>query len=122
MPIHDWTRAQAGDFHHFHQTWIPFLAAALNGGGLPPGFMALVTLQFGEPSGHSGGVAIASPTFALSRCKPPFRGQRGGFDPVGLHYKISQVGAVASSSRPSRMRGGGCGGRSSFNFSRINFC
>ena len=30
MPIHDWTRAEAGDFHHFHQTWIPLLAAALN--------------------------------------------------------------------------------------------
>jgi hypothetical protein len=41
MPIHDWTRAEAGDFHHFHQTWIPLLAAALNNGGLPPGFIAL---------------------------------------------------------------------------------
>jgi hypothetical protein len=72
MPIHDWTRAEAGDFHHFHQTWIPLLAAALNGGALPRGFMALaeqvtgrpipdvVTLQFREPGGPSGGVAVAS--------------------------------------------------------------
>ncbi|HZW32184.1 MAG TPA: hypothetical protein VFF52_15845 [Isosphaeraceae bacterium] len=22
MPIHDWTRVQAGDFHHFHQCWV----------------------------------------------------------------------------------------------------
>ena len=68
MPIHDWTRAEAGDFHHFHQTWIPLLAAALNSGGLPPGFMALaeqvtgrpipdvVTLQSRLPM---GGVAVA---------------------------------------------------------------
>ncbi|HET6246770.1 MAG TPA: DUF4058 family protein [Tepidisphaeraceae bacterium] len=72
MPIHDWTRVEAGDFHHFHQTWIPFLAAALNGGGLPPGFMAMaeqvtgrpipdvVTLQFSEPRGNTGGVALAA--------------------------------------------------------------
>jgi Protein of unknown function (DUF4058) len=71
MPIHDWTRAEAGDFHHFHQTWIPFLAAAFNGGGLPPGFIALaeqvtgrpvpdaVTLEFRSPRGGAGGVATA---------------------------------------------------------------
>jgi hypothetical protein len=22
MPIHDWTRVDAGIFHHFHQQWI----------------------------------------------------------------------------------------------------
>ena len=49
MPIHDWTRAEAGDFHHFHQTWIPLLAAALNGGGLPPEFMALAEQVTGRP-------------------------------------------------------------------------
>ncbi|RPI86750.1 MAG: DUF4058 domain-containing protein, partial [Planctomycetaceae bacterium] len=35
MPIHDWTRVEPGDFHHFHQRWIQDLAAALNGGVLP---------------------------------------------------------------------------------------
>jgi hypothetical protein len=71
MPIHDWTRVEAGDFHHFHQTWIPFLAAALNGGVLPRGYMALaeqvtgrpipdvVTLQARTPERDSGGVALA---------------------------------------------------------------
>lgn len=71
MPIHDWTRVGAGDFHHFHQTWIPLLAASLNGGGLPPGFMALadqvtgrpipdvVTLEARSPKGPAGGVAVA---------------------------------------------------------------
>ena len=22
MPIHDWTRLEAGDFHDFHQCWV----------------------------------------------------------------------------------------------------
>ena len=70
MPIHDWTRVEAGDFHHFHQRWIQDLAAALNTGGLPPEYMALaeqvtgrpipdvVTLQTREPRGESGGIAL----------------------------------------------------------------
>lgn len=41
MPIHDWTRVNAGLFHHFHQAWIVSLCNALNGGGLPAGFYAL---------------------------------------------------------------------------------
>ncbi len=49
MPIHDWTAVQAGDFHHFHQTWIPLLAAALNNGGLPDGYMALAEQVTGRP-------------------------------------------------------------------------
>lgn len=50
MPIHEGTRAEAGDFHHFHQTWIPLLAAALNSGGRLPEFMALAGPVTGRPS------------------------------------------------------------------------
>jgi Protein of unknown function (DUF4058) len=71
MPVHDWTRAEAGDFHHFHQRWISALSDALNGGVLPPGFMALAEQVTGRPipdvvtlharslSGSTGGVAVA---------------------------------------------------------------
>ena len=31
MPIHDWTRAPAGIFHHFHQSWTVEIARLLNG-------------------------------------------------------------------------------------------
>ena len=41
MPIHDWTRVDAGLFHAFHQQWISALCQALNTGGLPPGYFAL---------------------------------------------------------------------------------
>ncbi|MGH7193944.1 MAG: hypothetical protein ACREJM_10485 [Candidatus Saccharimonadales bacterium] len=36
MPIHDWTRVEAGIFHHFHVEWMGALARALNQGLLPP--------------------------------------------------------------------------------------
>jgi hypothetical protein len=41
MPIHDWTRVQAGIFHHFHHGWIEELARAFNHGVLPPDYYAL---------------------------------------------------------------------------------
>jgi hypothetical protein len=41
MPVHDWTRVEAGIFHHFHHAWIEEIARALNRGLLPPGFYAL---------------------------------------------------------------------------------
>ena len=43
MPIHDWTRADADDFHHFHQTWIPLLTvASYIGGDLPTAYVESV--------------------------------------------------------------------------------
>jgi hypothetical protein len=41
MPVHDWTRVDAGIFHHFHHDWITEIARALNRGILPPDYYAL---------------------------------------------------------------------------------
>ena len=41
MPIHDWTRVEAGLFHAFHFGWIGALCDSLNAGGLPPEYFAL---------------------------------------------------------------------------------
>src|SRR5437870_3974268 len=41
MPVHDWTRVDAGLFHAFHQRWISSLSDALNGGLLPADYFAL---------------------------------------------------------------------------------
>ena len=41
MPIHDWTRVDAGLFHAFHQGWIVHPSRALNAGVLPPDYFAL---------------------------------------------------------------------------------
>jgi hypothetical protein len=42
MPIHDWTRVEAGIFHHFHQLWTGHISEALNAGLLPSGYYAMV--------------------------------------------------------------------------------
>ena len=72
MPIHDWTRLEAGDFHDFHQCWVVGIRNALNSGLLPPDYMAMaeqvtgrpipdvVALHTREPEGEPGGIAIAS--------------------------------------------------------------
>ena len=75
MPIHDWTRVDAGLFHDFHQDWTIELRRTLNAGRLPAGYIALTDQQIGgpipdvltlqrgpkRPPGHDtgGGVAIA---------------------------------------------------------------
>jgi hypothetical protein len=41
MPIHDWTRVDAGIFHAFHHEWITDLSRALNRGLLPSDYYAL---------------------------------------------------------------------------------
>lgn len=41
MPIHDWTRVEAGIFHHFHHSWIEELQRVLNRGLLPADYYAL---------------------------------------------------------------------------------
>src|SRR2546430_14020106 len=75
MPVHEWTRVNAGTFHDFHSAWIIHLKETLNGGLLPEGFYALaeqhagrvitdvLTLQAGEPEPlgrpRTGPVAMA---------------------------------------------------------------
>jgi hypothetical protein len=49
MPIHDWTRVDAGTFHDFHQQWITGLCQALNAGGMPRGFFAMLEQRVGGP-------------------------------------------------------------------------
>jgi hypothetical protein len=41
MPVHDWTRLEAGIFHDFHNVWIGQLRNALNEGLLPEGYYAM---------------------------------------------------------------------------------
>src|SRR5437870_5125841 len=48
MPVHDWTRVEAGIFHAVHHSWIEEIARALNRGLLPPEYYAL-------PEQHAAG-------------------------------------------------------------------
>jgi len=49
MPVHDWSKLEAGDFHDFHQCWVIALTNALNGGLLPPDYMAMAERVAGRP-------------------------------------------------------------------------
>jgi hypothetical protein len=49
MPIHDWTRVDAGLFHDFHQGWTIALRNALNSGVLPADYFALVDQNISGP-------------------------------------------------------------------------
>jgi hypothetical protein len=49
MPIHDWTRAPAGLFHHFHQDWSIELARTLNRDVLAQGYYALIEQRVEGP-------------------------------------------------------------------------
>src|SRR5207302_1903421 len=49
MPIHDWTRVDAGLFHDFHQDWTIELRRSLNAGRLPAGYIAFADQQVGGP-------------------------------------------------------------------------
>jgi hypothetical protein len=41
MPVHDWTRVDAGIFHDFHHAWIEEIKRALNAGLLPDDYYAM---------------------------------------------------------------------------------
>ena len=48
MPVHDWTRVEAGIFHDLHVAWIPELRKSLNSGLLPDGFYAFAEQHAGR--------------------------------------------------------------------------
>jgi hypothetical protein len=70
MPIHDWTRVDAGLFHAFHQSWSVRIQDALNAGILPKGYYALVEQRVGGPEPD----VIAVETSRKGKAKP----DRGG--------------------------------------------
>ncbi len=48
MPVHDWTRVDAGIFHDFHVGWVWLIRTALNDGLLPDGYYALAEQHAGQ--------------------------------------------------------------------------
>ena len=45
MPMHNWTRVEAGIFHAFHHRWITSISDMLNTGMLPQEYYALPEQQ-----------------------------------------------------------------------------
>jgi hypothetical protein len=85
MPVHDWTRVEAGIFHSFHNLWIAQLNNALNGGLLPGEYYALVeqhasrfvtdvlTLDASRPNGEPPPPPSSSGAIALAEAPPKVR-------------------------------------------------
>src|SRR2546421_619952 len=84
MPIHDWSRVDAGIFHSFHSTWIGELTKVLNSGLLPPDYYALgeqvaggvwpdvLTLQAPGEGGNGSGRELTG-TVAVVEVPPKVR-------------------------------------------------
>jgi hypothetical protein len=111
MPIHDWTRVDAGLFHAFHQSWIVALSRALNAGVLPPDYFALpeqsirgpvpdvLTLKLsprrGEPDGAALGLAVATApprTRLVRRAEDTIYVRKA--DRIAVRHRHGQVVAV----------------------------
>ena len=85
MPIHEWTRVDAGIFHAFHHDWITEIARALNRGLLPAEYYALpeqiasglgpdvLTLRGPSSNGTPAGIGSPSGGVALAVAPPKVR-------------------------------------------------
>src|SRR5207253_2692980 len=79
MPVHDWTRVDAGIFHDFHHEWISEIKRALNRGILAPPYYALAERIAGVREAHvltlkgpaKGGKPEANPPGAVSLAEAP---------------------------------------------------
>ena len=110
MPVHDWTRVDAGLFHAFHQRWIGALCDALNTGGLPPDYFALaeqsirgpipdvLTLRLspgkGEPSGTAPAVDVATAPPRAGWSGAPRSASTRKADRVTVRHRHGQIVAV----------------------------
>jgi len=110
MPIHDWTRVEAGTFHDFHQQWIAGLCQALNAGRLPHGYFAMleqrvpgpelgvVALQSRRASrvkkGPNGGTAVIdTPPRTRIVEKAEVEGYARKADRIAIHHGLGEVAA-----------------------------
>lgn len=110
MPCHDWSRVNAGIFHHFHQRWIGAISDDLNSGRLPGGYFALAEqrsaglvpdvlaleeLTTNHPGDESGGVAIASSppkTRFIRQAEMETYAARA--DRIAIHHPLGRVVAI----------------------------
>src|SRR5438552_15581879 len=99
MPVHDWTRVDAGTFHGFHTAWLTHLSEALNAGRLPKGYYALPE--------HHGGRLIAdvltlhvSPPASAPLPQPSTGGLALADAPPKVHHKRT-VSSAARSRQPA---------------------
>jgi hypothetical protein len=85
MPIHDWTRVDAGIFHAFHHQWMDEIARALNRGLLPSDYYAL-------PEQIAGGlgpdvITLSVPSNGAALARDPGRGVAVATAPPQVQFR-----------------------------------
>ncbi|MBW3596087.1 MAG: DUF4058 family protein [Planctomycetes bacterium] len=91
MPIHDWTRVEAGIFDDFHHEWISTIKRALNAGLLPSPYYALA-----EQVAGGLGPDVLTLEYELGRSKP---GNGKGGDSAS-----ERNGGIALAAAPPQVR------------------
>ena len=79
MPIHDWSRVDAGIFHDFHHAWIEEIKRLLNDGVLPSDHYALAE----QHTSHFGPDVLTLQSRPLEDRARDSRASRSRTDPVG---------------------------------------
>lgn len=74
MPVHDWTRVEAGIFPDFHVGWISEIRKALNDGLLPEGYYALAEQHYGRPIADVLTLHASTPPPQVPMPPPPATG------------------------------------------------
>lgn len=124
MPIHDWTRVDAGLLHDFHQTWVIEVKKALNAGLLPSGYYALAEQVMGggipdvvsldrpatdDPLPSLGGglerTAVAPPARFTARAEAPQYARRASrvvVRHISRHRVVAMVEIVSPGNKHNR--------------------
>ncbi len=92
MPIHDWTRVDAGIFHDFHHEWISTIKRALNSGLLPPDYYALAEQVAG---------GLHPDVLALETTRPDSAPPKGNGAPISAER---EGGGIALATTPPKVR------------------
>ena len=109
MPVHDWTRVNAGIFHDFHETWIIELKRALNGGILPADYYALAEQVAGSSAPDVLTLPIDAPddngANGPSKESPsPAHSQPGGIALAAMPPKRASAARWSRTCMPAKLR------------------
>ena len=92
MPIHDWTRVDAGTWHSFDVSWIAEMKRVLNAGALPDGYYA----EAEKPAPPVVPDLLALQEFAAEIINGGDDNGYGGAGPNGHDYDASESGGAAT--------------------------
>jgi hypothetical protein len=94
MPVHDWTRVNAGTYHDFHSAWITHLKEALNAGILPEDCYAMAEQVAGQLGPDVLTLQTNGDPGAETSVRPPAAAGTGGWRVVIHHASDDRILAI----------------------------